>query len=193
MSNKFAKQLPAADERKHRLYLLDTDPVHTLQIFCVPQYLPSNIYGYNSVSTDDLVHHHKRVTEGIQEDSFTFGFDEAGIEKSLAFVFGIDIPSKTLAEQPKKIRCLQIYYQAPVVEDIPPGVFGVEEGPEKTQWSELPSSNTQAGKHNRLFQHSYKPPSGAAAAPPSDMEEDGLTCWNTLQESPAKASRRKSP
>jgi hypothetical protein len=56
MHNKFAKQwqLPSVDKQKHRLNLMDTDPVHTLQIFAVQQYLLKDIFGYNSVSTEDL-------------------------------------------------------------------------------------------------------------------------------------------
>ncbi len=73
MSNKFAKHLPLQEELKHRLYLLDTDPMHMLQSFGAPQDLPKDIFGYNSVSTEDLAWHHECVKEGVREDCFTLG------------------------------------------------------------------------------------------------------------------------
>ncbi len=43
--NRFASKLPSDQERKRRLYLLDSDPLHSLQVFGVLQYLPKTIYG----------------------------------------------------------------------------------------------------------------------------------------------------
>jgi hypothetical protein len=48
MHNKFAKQLAPEQEHRRRLYLLNTDPLHSHQVFNVPQYLPKAIHGYNS-------------------------------------------------------------------------------------------------------------------------------------------------
>ncbi len=66
--NRFASKLPAEQERKRRLqvYLLDSDPLHSLQVFGVPQYLPRNIYGYNSISSGDMQCHHELVKQLIQ-------------------------------------------------------------------------------------------------------------------------------
>ena len=94
--NRFASKLPSDQERKRRLYLLDSDPLHSLQVFGVPQYLPKTIYGYNSITPTDLLKHHERVRELVSSGQLDLTkFDEDGLESSLAFVFGIDVPSKT--------------------------------------------------------------------------------------------------
>jgi hypothetical protein len=147
--NRFASKLSPDQERKRSLYLLDSTPLHSLQVFGVPQYLPRNIYGYNSITSTELLHHHERVRELISTGQLDLTkFDEDGLESSLAFVFGIDIPSKASDEPLKKIRCLQLYFAAPVVADVPKGVFGSETATEQTQWTELPRS---AGE-NRQWQ-----------------------------------------
>ena len=86
--NRFATGLPSADERKRRLYLLDTNPTHTLQVFGVPQYLPKQIHSYNSITSQDLLLHHDCMKELIANGHVSFGFDTQGVEDSLAFVFG---------------------------------------------------------------------------------------------------------
>jgi len=149
--NRFAPGLPPEQERKRRLYLLDSHPVHALQVFGVPQYLPKEIHGFNSVSSDDFVRHHERVRSMIADGHLTFGFDEQGIETSLALVFGLDVQvqPKSSSEQPvtKKIRVLQLYYEAPVTEDVPPGVFG-SSGVASSAWQQTPSRDG-----SRVFQH----------------------------------------
>ncbi len=171
--NRFANKLPAEQERKLSLYLLDSDPLHSLQVFGVPQYLPCNIYGYNSISSTDLLCHHERVKELIQTGNIDLTkFDQDGLEDSLVFVFGFDVPAKTLQEAPKKYSCLQIYYAAPVVEDVPPGVFGASESTEKSEWTELqrPLKKTST----REWQRSNAPSSlGSGGAARED--EDGPT------------------
>ncbi len=138
--NRFAPALPSAEERKRRLYLLDSNPVHTLQIFGVPQYLPKDIHGFDSVSSEDFLRHHERVRALIADGRLTFGFDEQGVETSLALVFGFDVPvhkGKTSDSPPtKKIRVLQLYYEAPATEDVPPGVFGGS-GVQGSAWTEV--------------------------------------------------------
>ncbi len=89
-------------------------------------------------------------------------FDEDRLESSLAFVFGIDVPSRTLQEVPKKIQCLQIYYAAPVVEDLPPGVFGSTVTPDQSVWTELPLPLKKGVV--REWQHTDLPAASAAAA-----------------------------
>ncbi len=123
--NRFASKLSPEQERSRRLYLLDSQQLHSLQVFGVPQYLPSNIYGYNSISSSDLLLHHDRVRELIEIGHLNLTkFDADGLESSLVFVFGFEVPSKTLAEPSKKYWCLQIYYAAPPSEDVQVGVFG---------------------------------------------------------------------
>ena len=69
----------------------------------MPQYLPTNIYGYNSITSSDLVRHHDRVRELIQTGHLDLSkFDADGLESSLVFVFGFEVPSSTLAEPSKK-------------------------------------------------------------------------------------------
>ncbi len=97
--NCFATKLTPDQERRRQLYLLDSQPLHSLQVFGVPQYLPSNIYSYNSISSADLLLHHKRVKELIQIGHLDLTkFDADRLESSLAFVFGFEVPSKTLSE-----------------------------------------------------------------------------------------------
>jgi hypothetical protein len=157
--NRFANKLSPEQERSRRLYLLDSQPLHSLQIFGVPQYLPSNIYGYNSISTADLQRHHDRVRELIEMGHLDLTkFDADGLENSLAFVFGFEVPSRTLAEPSKKYRVLQIYYAAPPSDDVPVGVFGNEEAREESAWSELPrplKKSTPLG-NPKYFHTSFK-------------------------------------
>jgi hypothetical protein len=123
--NRFAAKLSPYQERRRRLYLLDTEPRHSLQVFGVPQYLPSQIHGYNSVTTADLVHHHERMQSLIQSGHLDLTkFDADGLENSLAFVFGFEVPSKSAGEPPQRIRCLQIYFAAPASDDLPACVLG---------------------------------------------------------------------
>ncbi len=112
--NKFAKQLPTESEQRRRLYLLDTDPLHSLQVFNMPQYLPKEIHCYKSFSPQDLLAHHERVIGHIAQGNLTFGYDEDGVEKSLAFIFGVPI-SKMKKRDPaaKQVKCLLIYYEVP--------------------------------------------------------------------------------
>jgi hypothetical protein len=187
--NRFASRLPSDQERKRRLYLLDSDPLHSLQVFGVPQYLPKTIYGYNSITPTDLLKHHERVRELVSSGQLDLTkFDEDGLESSLAFVFGIDVPAKTSDEPPTKIRCLQLYFAAPAVDDVPKGVFGSTEGPDKSNWTEL---ERPAGQ-NRTWQHSQRPRSeettaagggaktdGAGTAASAADDEDGPTRGNT--------------
>jgi hypothetical protein len=53
MQNKFAKQLPLELEWRRRLYLLDTEPQHSLQVLNVQQYLPKEIHCYNSFPSQE--------------------------------------------------------------------------------------------------------------------------------------------
>jgi hypothetical protein len=92
MHNWFAPALPSEEERKRQLYLLDSQPPHALQVFGVQQYLPRLIDGFNSVSSEDYLRHHERIRAIIANGHFTFGFDEQGVEKSLALVLGFDVP-----------------------------------------------------------------------------------------------------
>jgi hypothetical protein len=176
--NRFANKLAQDQERKRRLYLLDSDPLHSLQIFGVPQYLPRQIHGYNAISSADFVRHHDRVKELVQSGHLDLTkFDEDGLESSLAFVFGIDVPSKTLQEPPKKIRCLQIYYAAPAVEDVPPGVFGSTGTREQSVWTELPRP-LKKGSGSSWQHHSPVAGASSRAAEPTSAggdDEDGPT------------------
>jgi hypothetical protein len=166
--NRFAPSLPPEQERKRRLYLLDSHPVHTLQVFGVPQYLPKEIHGFNSVSTEDFVRHHERVRSMIADGHLTFGFDEQGVESSLALVFGFNVlvTPKTSAQQPvhKQVRVLQLYYEAPEPEDVPPGVFGAA-GVAESAWR--PSASKDG---SRVFQH--VPSAGARASPAGSERPD---------------------
>jgi hypothetical protein len=162
--NRFANNLAPDQERKRRLYLLDSEPRHSLQIFGVPQYLPRQIHGYNSISSTDFLRHHERVKELVQTGHLDLSqFDEDGLESSLSFVFGIDIPSTTSHEPPKKIRCLQIYYAAPSPEDVPPGVFGSTAAPETSAWSEVPRTSKEGG--GKQWQH-HSPAAGSGGTAP---------------------------
>jgi hypothetical protein len=133
--NLFASKLPADRERSRRLYLLDSEPHHSLHIFGVPQYLPHDIHGYNSISAADLLRHHERVKELIQTghlDLTKFDDDSDCLEASLAFVFDFDVPSRTLSEPVKRYSLLQIYFAAPPVDDVLVGVLSKEEAAAKS-------------------------------------------------------------
>jgi hypothetical protein len=199
MRNKFAKQLPPEQERKRRLYLLDTDPLHSLQVFNVPQYLPKDIHGYNTFTSAQLYDHHERVKTLIAEGNITFGFDEDGVEKSLAFIFGVDLPpSKKAGAKQKKIRVLQLYFEAPDVEDVPPGVFGQSGVAGPSQWSAVPpATSSEASTSSTFFQHSGRGAAGGSPGPagkegtPSD-DEDGPTRGGTPEDpSPLKGRKKK--
>jgi hypothetical protein len=134
--------------------MLDTSPPHSLQLFGVPQYLPREIHGFNSVSQEDFVRHHERVCARIAEGHLTFGFDEQGVETSLALVFGLEVPlnHQNAHSSPvtKKFRVLQIYYEAPAVEDLPPGVLGAAGShAADSAWTEQ-----SAQEQSRIFVHS---------------------------------------
>ncbi len=45
---------------------MDSKPNHSLQVFGMQQYLPKNFYCYNSISSQDLLCHHKQVKELVQ-------------------------------------------------------------------------------------------------------------------------------
>ncbi len=124
----------------------------------------------------------------IAAGHLTFGFDEQGVESSLALVFGLDVPlakdSKTKSQVTKHVRVLQIYYEAPVTEDVPPGVFGGTRV-EGSAWKE------ETGTHGaRTFQYTGGGgPAGSAGgtSAPADTSEDGPTATNTPVPSSSKS------
>ncbi len=74
--------------------------------------------------------------------------------------------TKTNAEPGiKKVRVLQIYFEAPDPEDVPAGVFGGK-GVEPTEWRELPRTDSAL-----VFQHTGTPASGTTGAGSVSLEE----------------------
>jgi hypothetical protein len=159
------------------LPVLDSHLVHALQVFCVLQYLPKEIHCFNSVSSDDFVRHHERVRSLIADGHLTLGFDEQGVETSLALVFRLDVQvkPKSSSDQPvtKKVRVLQLYYEAPSTEDVPPGVFGAS-GVAASAWKQTASRDG-----SRVFQHG--PNACGRAFPSSGQAPEDATSTEARQ------------